>query len=304
MMNIPFVNVVILTWNHLKDTIECLDSVYVSDYPNYRIVIVDNASTDSTVEYVKENYSQVKIIQNPENLGYAEGNNVGIRYSLDHKTDYIFILNNDTVIQPDTIRLLVEDLETNPQAIAVAPKSYYYDNPEKVYFAGGKINPDGTVAHIKNDITGEGYETDWLNGCAIMFRTKSLHNIGTFDSKYYLLFEDTDWSIRARQSGYSLRIVPQTIIRHKSSSSFNGKWTSEYLYYYSRNRLLFHKKNFSFINRMKVLFYDLRYDLKMLRDKRWSTAERNRRYLVVRLAYRDFILSRFSRRNYRWPDSS
>ena len=292
--------IIILIWNHLEDTIECLGSVLKTDYPNYSIVIVDNASTDSSVRHVKENYPQVKILENQENLGYAEGNNVGIRYALEHKADYVFILNNDTVIQPDTVRLLVEDLERNPQAIAVAPKSYYYHDREKVYFAGGQINPDGSVDHSYDDQLSESYQTDWLNGCAMLIRARSLPGVGLFEKKFFNLFEDTDWSMRAKNKSYELRVNPKAVIYHKSAASFGGTKSSSYIYYYTRNHLLWIDRNFPRdigrvykINQYKRHFSSFRNAVKILLG--YTNSHKS-----IRQAYVDYLLRHFSNQDYQW----
>lgn len=292
--------IIILTWNHLEDTTECLESVLKTDYPNYSIVVVDNASTDSSIEYIKENYSQVKIIQIPQNLGYAEGNNVGMRYALEQKADYIFILNNDTVIQPDTVKLLVEDLKRNPQALAVSPISYYYYDREKVYFAGGIINPDGSVGHSYDDHVFESFQTGWLNGCAMLIRASLLPKIGLFDKKFFNLFEDTDWSMRAKNEGYELRVNPKAVIYHKSAASFGGTKSPSYIYYYTRNHLLWIDRNFPRnIGRVfkriqfKRHFLTLRNAVKILLG--YSNS-----YKSIRQAYVDYFFGRFSCQYYRW----
>lgn len=296
----PITMIIILIWNHLEDTIECLDSVIQTDYPNFSIVIVDNASTDGSAAYIQEHYPETTIIKNQENLGYAEGNNVGMRYALEQKADYIFILNNDTVIKPDTIRLLVEELSMNPQVIAVSPKSYYYAFPEKVYYAGGIINSDGTVSHRNDDVIGSSFVTRWLNGCAMLIRADLLPDVGLLDKIFYNLFEDTDWSLRARNKGYELRVNPKAILYHKSAASFEGTIAPAYVYYYHRNHLLWIDRNFdgqlrSTYKRMKL-------------KKQFSNIKKIIKFIIgytnndksMRQAYIDYIRKQFYQRDYYW----
>lgn len=294
------VYIIILTWNHLQDTIECLESVFKSNYPSFHVVIVDNASTDNTLQTISEKYPNVFIIPNPDNYGYAEGNNVGIRYAQSNNADYIFVLNNDTVIQADSISCLVDELEKCPDTIAASPISYYYDQPEKIYFAGGVISPEGKVGHATSIKEQVGYETEWLNGCALMMRAKFLSEVGLFNPEYFLLFEDTDWSLRAIRSGFCLRIVPEATILHKASTSFQGPNSAKQIYYYLRNYHLFYKNNypanirFSFhLNRIKKDLRSVKKTVKILLGK----DPKNR---AIRLAYFDYFLRRFHRRDYQF----
>lgn len=241
--------VVILNWNGKEATLDCLDSVYKSSYHDPDVIVVDNGSNDGTVTAVRRNFPVTKILENSVNLGYAEGNNVGLKYALDHKADYAFVLNNDTIVASDCISGLVADMECHLDAAAAAPKSYYFDAPEMIYFAGGRISQDGRVVHLGSGKR-DGVEfssptnTEWLTGCAILFRSEALRKVGLFDPRYYLLFEDADWSSRAKRVGYQLRIVPAAKLWHKISPSFVGTWSPPYLYYYTRNNLLWVERNF------------------------------------------------------------
>jgi GT2 family glycosyltransferase len=295
------VYVVILTWNHIEDTIECLDSVLSTTYTETKIIVVDNASIDNTVETITAKYPSVILLQNQENLGYAEGNNVGIRYALKQNADFLFVLNNDTVIGPDTISLLVNDLLENQNAIAVSPKSYFYDCPEKVYFAGGYITETGETKHLTNGpYISQSYQTEWLNGCALLIRSAYIKDVGYFDPDYFLLFEDTDWSLRARRCGYELRVVPGCKIFHKAAVSFNGRRSPEYVYYYTRNSNLWYEHNFSFRQRIKFHGNTIKKDFSTLKDTLKILLAYTPIHKAIRQAYFDYIVRRFNKRNYVW----
>lgn len=292
------VYLIILTWNHVLDTIECLDSVLKTSYSNFQVVVVDNASTDDTVKVIREKYPSVSLVENSENYGYAEGNNIGIRNALLNDPDYIFVLNNDTVIQPDTISVLIDELERNYDAIAVSPVSFYYDQPDKVYFAGGFISPQGKAVHSTSIKEEESYDTGWLNGCALMIRVEFLSSVGLFNPDYFLLFEDTDWSIRARKSGFSLRMVPKATILHKASASFQGQNSALLAYYYTRNCHLFFKNNFPINIRIGFHLNRMRRDFRSFKNTIKIIFRKEPKYRAVRLAYIDYFLRRFDQKDY------
>jgi hypothetical protein len=296
------VQVVVLNWNGCADTVACLDSLNKQVLARLQVILVDNHSGDNTVASVRERFPGVKIIQNQENLGYAGGNNVGIQEALKQDCDYILVLNNDTVLDPKCIVYLVQEMDAYPSAAAVSPISYFLSDPEKVYFAGGEITHDGEMKHIgyglsDNDLLSESQTTKWLSGCAILFRKGALRQVGLFDPSYFLIFEDSDWSLRAVQAGYQLRIVPQAKIWHKVSSSFGGNWNLTFTYYYYRNQLYWIGKNFS--GRTKIRYY-LHALFRIFNRYRFKTMEQNPQQFsnlrkVIRKAIFDFVRRKFGK---------
>ncbi len=269
-----------------------------TEYSNFTVILVDNASSDDTVKITGERFPNVTIIKNAENLGYAEGNNIGINFAVANGADYIFILNNDTVIEPGTISTLVQALEIDERVIAASPLSYYYDQPNKIYFAGGKINNKGKTEHQLKIPQGEGaYTTEWLNGCAVMVRTKQLIEVGLFDPSYFLLFEDVDWSLRARKAGFELLVVPDARILHRVSSSFGGPKSPELIYYFTRNYHLWFDKNFPILKRTFFHYYKVKRDFPSIKafvhflfgDTPYNAA--------MRQAYKDYAFKRFFQRD-------
>ncbi len=244
----PSVYVILLTWNHLPDTLECLDSLARQTYPSVRIVLVDNGSADATVSTVRAKFPEIHLIENGQNLGYAEGNNVGLRYALGQNADYILVLNNDTTLAPDCIAKLVAALQTNPNA-AATPKCFFADAADTIYYAGGALTAWQTKHRGYNQRDSAEYnasgETEWLTGCAIIASRAVWANVGLFEPRFFLLFEDTDWSLRARRLGVTLRYVADAKLWHKASRSFGEQFTPTYAYYYMRNTLLFIERNFS-----------------------------------------------------------
>ncbi|MDP2208982.1 MAG: glycosyltransferase family 2 protein, partial [Bacteroidota bacterium] len=169
----PLVYIIVLTWNGKKDTLECLSSLKGIVYPNYRVLVVDNASVDGTAEQVRTQFPDVELIVNKDNLRFAGGNNVGIEYALSKYADYILLLNNDTTVDKTFIDELVSTAESDTQIGMVGPKMYYYSNPNRIWYAGGKIEWwKGWISHIGvREIDNEQYdqteETDFVSGCCI-----------------------------------------------------------------------------------------------------------------------------------------
>jgi|SRR5665647_225894 GT2 family glycosyltransferase len=244
-MSTASVAVVVLNWNGLSDTVRCLESLEAVVYPTYEIILVDNGSTDDSVAFLSSRYPQITIIKNENNLGFAGGNNVGIRYALKKRSDYVLILNNDTVVEPGLITALVDVAERDPRIGMSGPKILYYDDPTKIWSAGGKINLYmGQFANAENGhlrTSCQGVKTvDYVSGCALLIKTKVIEEVGLLDNDYFLYLEEADWSFRAREQGYVSVVDCESAILHKAGAST----TKDSIYYYfARNSLLFMKKN-------------------------------------------------------------
>lgn len=224
----PLVYIIVLTWNGKKDTIECLDSLSRINYPNYKILVVDNASTDGTMDVIKKNYPDVEYIYNSKNLRYAGGNNVGIDFALKKNADYILLLNNDTIVESNFLQHLISTATSNPDIGIIGPKIFYYDQPGLIWYAGGKIEWwKGWIYHKGiRELDSEKYsykmETDFVTGCCIMIKRELFEKIGKIDETYFIYGEDVDFCIRARRAGYKIFFDPDAKIWHKLSVSTGG----------------------------------------------------------------------------------
>lgn len=296
---------VVLNWNGKDDTLSCLHSLRRQLDVKVEMIVVDNGSSDDSVFAVRNKCPYVRVIENGENLGYAEGNNVGIKYALDQGFQYIMVINNDTILAPQCISRLLKDLQLHPDAAAAVPKSFYFEAPDTIYFAGGRISRDGSTLHIGIGARdGPKYnlacDTEWLTGCAILFRSTSLQEVGLFEPKYYLLYEDVDWSLRTRRKGYRLRFVPGATLWHKTSPSFGKTWSPFYLYYYTRNSFLWIERNFS-LQEMPCLYYSAlkrALDIAVFRTKKLSSRDK---YLIQRSVLKgifDYVFRRFGQQSY------
>jgi len=275
--------ILILNWNGYLDTIECVDSCQKLDYPNFTIVIIDNGSTDGSEEILHKRFADIYILQTGSNLGFAGGNNVGIRYALDHGAEYIWLLNNDTIIDSAALSELVKVAESESTIGMVGSKILKYSAPDIIDCAAGQINfQKGTTCHIGRGEKDVGQydelsEVDYITGCSLLVKKEVLEKVGLMLEEYFLYYEETDWCLQTRRKGYKLYCAPLSKVFHKVHSS-TQKIDGAFLYYITRNRLYFLEKfgdNIKWKKRImkdwrlnKAIFYTdffLRvYDLKYL----------------------------------------
>ncbi len=224
------IHVIVLNWNGEDVIEECLETLCAVDYSPLEITVIDNASSDSSLEIVRERFPQVNIICNEENLLYAEGNNVGLRKYIKEGGELFLLLNNDTVVAPDFISEMAGVFE-RPDAGIAGAKIYYYDDPERIWYGGGGFYPlialprhlnirkldRGTDKGIK--------ETGYVTGCAMMIKREVLEEIGFLDPRYEIYCEDVDFCLRALKAGWKSYYSHEAHVWHKVSSSSGGGFT-------------------------------------------------------------------------------
>lgn len=244
----PRVAIIVLNWNNKSDTIECLESLRRLDYTDCEIVAVDQSSTDGCREAIAKEFPDVTLICNEENLGFAEGNNVGIRYALGAGAEYIALLNNDTTVEPNFVRAFVDAAKAMPNFDIFGPKIVFHRDPNVVWAAGSAINWRRGICKQRGygEVDRGQYDTptevNALTGCAMMISRKAFETIGLFDGRFYLYYEETDWCARAQRAGFRLLYVPATVVRHKVSATM-GPASPTIVFYMVRNNLLFIAKN-------------------------------------------------------------
>ena len=294
-MDPPRVSIIVLNWNGWRDTVECLESLYQIEYPNYDVIVLDNGSVDDSVRNL-ERYAEGKIevksrfvkfnmnnkpigvvlpqmnetdgieskraeisasasnrklilLRSGKNLGYAEGNNVGIRFALRaFDSDFVLLLNNDVVVAPDFLDQMISAAKALPDGGIFSPKIYLYDQPERIQSTWNRIQ----LARGSTFLAGEGEidrgqfdeiaETDYSPGVCFLMRRVTIDRVGLFDSKFFCYWEEADYCFRARRAGIRSIYVPKARIWHKVSQSSN-KDDGFVLYYLTRNRFWFTKWN-------------------------------------------------------------
>lgn len=292
--------VIILNWNRLKDTLTCLKSVRDLNTQSFdlKVLIVDNASTDDSLEKLKE-IKDVELISNRTNLGFAGGNNVGIRYALKEGADYVVVLNNDTILEKDSLNRLVKTALSNPECGALSPKIFFekgyefqknkYKEADKgkvIWYAGGVIdwkNVYGSgrgVDEVDTGLFNQIENTDYATGTCMLLTREGLKKVGMFDEKYFMYYEDTDLSQRFKKGGFEVVYVPDAIIWHKVAQS-SGIGSDLNDYFITRNRMLFGLKYAS----LRTKFALIRESIKLLLNGRqWQ-----------KIGIRDFYLGRFGK---------
>jgi GT2 family glycosyltransferase len=244
----PHVVIILVNWNGREVTLDCLGSLRAIAYPNYSTLVVDNASTDRSVEAFRSAFPEVEVLALNENRRFAGGMNAGIRHALAGKAELLLLMNNDTVADRGFLGPMVDRLRSDTTAGMVVPKIYYQDPPDRIWFAGGVISFwTGTMRHIgirevdtgQHDTPGP---TEYATGCCILTSRELVERIGTLDESYYMYSEDADWSIRARRAGYQIIYEPQAKIWHKLSVSTGGHLS----WYKMKNKFL---GNFRFFAR-------------------------------------------------------
>jgi len=298
----PKVVIIILNWNNAADTLACLDSVFRSDYPNFHVLVVDNGSTDGSPEAVRAAYPTVTLIENGANLGYAEGNNVGIRHALAHGADYVLLLNNDTLVAPDMLAKLLAVAEADAQIGIVGPLICYYDPPDVVWNAGNAIDwQEGNVMNLRGDescdkVGTQPYAVDYVSGCALCIRRSVIEQVGLLDARFFIYYEETDWCVRTRRAGYIVMMVPGARIWHKVSSTM-GIASPPTTYYMTRNQFLFYARHTRGLARAALLSRLLLRELRTLAAHSLKPCHRHlwRSRDARLLALRDALLGRWGR---------
>lgn len=247
--NFPNITVLTVSWNQKKYTVDCLRSLQNMNYPNYNILLVDNGSTDDTVNSVRDAFPDVEIYENNQNLGFAGGFNVGLRLALTRDSAYIFMVNNDTIVAPDILDTMMEYMN-EPNVGIVSPMIYELDDPTRIWSVGAMKHPITYEMTLKGDgIEDKGQfrevmERDYLVGCALFINRKLLQDIGLFDEGYNpAYYEDMDLCLRARQAGYRLLLVPQAKLWHKGSVASGGSGSPQERYLMARNSVRFFRKH-------------------------------------------------------------
>ena len=265
------VTIIVLNWNGKKDTLECLESIHKIDYQNFNVIFVDNGSTDDSVKVIQQKFPKIYVLETGENLGYAGGNNYGMRYAINNGADYILLLNNDVIVHPQLIKNFIEaTLRVSPWAIFAA-KIYYFTQPEKIWYAGARrIKSTAHFMHMGQGSVDSGNqfnalkETDYACGCAIFFYKGVIDKVGMFDEKFFLTYEEADFCYRAKKIGIRSYVVPGAKIWHKVSISFGGEESALFRYFISRNKLLWAEKNLPFFQRILVYIFAFKELLRIL----------------------------------------
>ena len=240
---LPRVTIVILNWNGWQDTVPCVDSCLRATYPGLRLLLVDNGSTDGSEAILRERFPSVELLQTGENLGFAGGNNAGIRRALADGADLVLLLNNDTEVDPGFVTALVEAAVARPDAGMLCPKILLHDRPDVLWYAGASFHPWlGWGRHRGYGQRDRGQfdsveETARPTGCALLVTRALCDRVGLLRDDYFCYAEDLEWCLRAREAGLGVLYVPASRVWHKVSRSTGGARSVTAVRYHTRNLL-------------------------------------------------------------------
>ena len=241
----PLISVVVLNWNGYQVLDNCLRSLYDQTYRPLEIIVVDNASTDGSVDFVRQKFQDVNLIVNEKNLGFGGGNNIGIRAS---RGQYIMILNNDTRLDPKCVEELKRSIEKDKSYGACASKILLENEPDIIDGVGIVVCPDGLSFGRgrleKRDRYDEEEEIFFASDCACLYRREMLEDIGLYDEDFFAYADETDMGWRAQLAGWKCIYSPKAIVYHLHSTSSGGRYSSFKAFLVERNRIWVALKNF------------------------------------------------------------
>lgn len=255
----PLISIITLTWNQTDVTCEFLESTRNFTYKNYEILVCDMASDiDPTERILSAGYPNTRVLRSKENLGFAGGNNWGMRQA---KGDFVFIVNNDTEITPDLLNVLLEPFYLDSSIGVTCPKIRFFHHPEIIQYAGfnpinlytGRGSAVGSMEKDEGQHDKAGY-THGAHGCAMMVKKEVIESVGMFPEKFFIYYEEWDWSSRILREGYKIYYQPKGLIYHKESITM-GKQSAIKVYYHTRNRILYMRRNTSVIQLTTFLIF-------------------------------------------------
>lgn len=251
------IGLVLLNWNGAELTIRCLRSVLRGSIVPDQIVIVDNASSDNSVDTICEAFSNVHIIRNHRNMGFAGGCNIGIQYLRNQHIHTIWLLNNDTEVDASCLMMLLRELQISATIGAVTGKILYFPPDNRIWYAGATFDKWRMVVNHRGSMTIDYGQYDvscdvpFISGCCMLIRHEVLENIGLFDERFFAYAEDFDWCLRCMRAGYRLRYTPAALLYHEVSASVlkhkgmisGGSSSPLGIYLLHRNRIFIIRKH-------------------------------------------------------------
>jgi len=233
--------IILINRNGCEDTKSCIESIHLSSHQNYVVLVVDNDSEDNSVSIIKNDFPEVIVIESDENIGFAGGCNLGIRYALDHGADYVWLLNNDTLVEANTLSNMLAVAKSDQQIGAVGAILLYMDQPDKVQARGGGWVDmwRGMSWHCKN--AQDETRLTYLTGASMLIRHEAIIDIGLLDASFFMYWEDADYSRRLSKAGWKLKVASNAKILHKESATTGRKSTNFYKMFNHSSALFFRK---------------------------------------------------------------
>lgn len=280
MRNLGDVGVVILNWNGGEETARCLESLSRSDYPHWRAIVIDNGSTDGSVDEIAQRFPEVDLIRNPRNFGFAEASNQGAKRALERGDAYVLFLNSDTTVDPAMVSRLVAAAAEHNGLAAVSPLMLQ-GVTKRIWFGVGRVdlwkgvfsNPMHNFAPAEALTNSLVQEMEFASGCCVLVPRGILRTVGGFDPRFFAYCEDIDWSIRCRRAGFQLLLCPQAVLWHGSPSG-GRKHYAMTRYLLTRNHLWTLRKHASALQMLCALLWlpprSAKRMLDAVRQRQWA----------------------------------
>ncbi|MBI3300949.1 MAG: glycosyltransferase family 2 protein [Deltaproteobacteria bacterium] len=296
--SLPRVAILILNWNDKRNTLETLESVRGLRYTNFTVFLVDNGSTDGSVEAITKEFPEVHLLASPENLGAAGGRNLGLETILHYAdVDYVMFLDNDVILEPPLLAKLVEAAEREATLGIVGPIVYYHSDPKRIWSAGSDFIFREVITrlrlnnHLMAQEPREGIEyVGSLSTCCMLVKRRVFETVGCFNPQYFMVCSDSEFCYRAAKRGFARAVVTHAKLWHKVSASTGGGYTPPRTYYRGRSSILFLKEHGRPWNWITTLtFVALSLPVAYLRERRRG----NQQAVAMKLrGYLDGLLGR------------
>jgi GT2 family glycosyltransferase len=297
----PMVGIIVLNWRGLSDTLACLASLEAITYPNVKTIVVENGSCDGSAEVIRREFPEIIVLEQDVNRGYAGGNNIGIEYMKNLGIDYVLLLNNDAEVEPVFLTDMVATLENHARGGIAGPTIYYFDQPDVIWSAGGRVDWTrgetfmiGIGEREQGQYGLDARPVEWITGCTLLMKMVVIEQIGGLDERFFAYYEESEFCIRAGRSGWHVLHVPTAKVWHKISPVAREA-SPQVNYYMTRNRLLFMKlirvKAYAWV--YALLFdFGMRY-MNWLINPKWRGKKDQRRALLR--AMLDYCRGRFGK---------
>ena len=243
----PLVYILTLNWNKALDTAVFLGSCATITYTNFRVVVIDNGSEAGSLDPLMAQFPATEWLVNQTNLGFAAGMNVGIRYAMQRAADFVYLVNNDTLLAPEMLDQLVGAAIAYEADIA-SPAIYYLEPPERIWSIGGwrsGLTLEIKQCHRCRDMAdlGEPFVVDYVTACGMLLRRQCVERVGLFDERFFMYYEDLDYCLRARTLGSTILVTPRAKMWHKVSASIGGHDSPAERYHMALSSVSFFKKH-------------------------------------------------------------
>jgi GT2 family glycosyltransferase len=297
----PWVGIIILNWRGLSDTLSCLSSLKKITYANVKTIVVENGSGDLSAATIREEFPEVFLLVQEQNHGFVGGNNVGIEFAQQAGLDYVLLLNNDVEVESSFLTRMVAEMEGDLNAGVAGPTICYYDHPDVIWSAGGRVDWVKGETHMigigekdQGQFGISAREVEWITGCALLIRMAVIEQIGGLDDRFFAYYEDSEYCLRAHRLGWNVLHIPSAMVWHKISAVAREE-SPQVNYYMTRNRLLFLRLTHARVAAWLYTFcihYGVRY-VNWLLNPRWRGKKEQRKALLR--AVTDFLRGRFGK---------